>query len=65
MKLNEIMTPGVVTAGQEAGLGQVAALMRDRKVGSVVICDHDGRPAAMITDRDVTIRGFAEERGVP
>lgn len=62
MQLREIMTPGVVTARQDAELGAVAALMRDRNVGSVVVCDHDGRPAAMVTDRDLAIRGMAEQR---
>ena len=62
MQLREIMTPGVITAGQDSDLGSVAALMRDNNVGSVVVCDPDGRPAAMVTDRDLTIRGIAEGR---
>jgi CBS domain-containing protein len=62
MQLREIMTSGVVTAGQDSDLGSVAALMRDNNVGSVVVCDPDGRPAAMVTDRDLTIRGIAEGR---
>ena len=33
--------------------------MRDRKVGSVVIVDPEGSPAAMITDRDVAVRAAA------
>lgn len=56
MKLREIMTSGVVTADEGTGAGEVARLMRDRKVGSVVICDPEGGPAAMITDRDVAVR---------
>ena len=56
MKLREIMTAGVVTAGEEDEIRHVASLMRDRKVGSVVIVDPEGSPAAMITDRDVAVR---------
>ncbi|MBA2546404.1 MAG: CBS domain-containing protein [Solirubrobacterales bacterium] len=56
MKLREIMTAGVVTAGEEDAIRHVASLMRDRKVGSVVIVDPEGSPAAMITDRDVAVR---------
>ena len=48
------MTATVVTAPSEATLADVAGLMRDRNVGSVVILDH-GRPAALITDRDVAL----------
>ncbi len=56
MKLREIMTAGVVTADEQTAAGEVARLMRDRKVGSVVICDPEGGPSAMITDRDVAVR---------
>lgn len=61
MKLREIMTAGVVTADEQTGAGEVARLMRDRKVGSVVICDPEGDPAAMITDRDVAVRIAASD----
>ena len=56
------MTQGVVTAEAGAELGAVAALMRDRNVGSVVICDAEGRPGAMVTDRDLAVRGMADQR---
>ena len=48
------MTDTVVTAPRTATIGEIAELMRDRNVGSVVICD-DGRPQALITDRDVAL----------
>src|SRR4051812_26800525 len=48
------MTESVVTASPDAPISEVAGLMRDRNVGSVVICD-GGRPVALITDRDVAI----------
>lgn len=62
MQLREIMTRGVVTAGPEADVLTVAQLMRDHSVGSVVICDTRGAPAAMVTDRDLTVRALADER---
>jgi CBS domain-containing protein len=62
VQLREVMTAGVVTAGPEADVLEVAQLMRDHAVGSVVICDHKGSPAAMVTDRDLTVRAIAEER---
>lgn len=61
MQLREIMTAGVITAAEGQEVREVARLMRDREVGSIVICDPEGAPAAMITDRDVAIRVAAGE----
>jgi CBS domain-containing protein len=60
VQLSEIMTAGVVTATPEASAVSVAGQMRDRRVGSVVIVDPAGSPIAMITDRDLAVRVFAE-----
>lgn len=60
MRLSEIMTSGVVTATGEASALEVARLMRDHRVGSVVVVDSAGSPVAMLTDRDLTLRVFAE-----
>ena len=61
MILSELMTHTVVTAGAEADVLAVARLMRDHNVGSVVICDREGVPSAMVTDRDLAIRVLADE----
>jgi CBS domain-containing protein len=63
VKLSEIMTPGVVTSAPDADAGTVARLMRDHRVGSVVIVDQGEAPVAMITDRDLAMRVFAEGVG--
>jgi CBS domain-containing protein len=60
VRLSEIMTAGVVTAGTQASALEVARLMRDHRVGSVVIVDSAQKPVAMLTDRDLTLRVFAE-----
>lgn len=54
------MTTGVVTATAQASAFDVARLMRDHHVGSVVIVDSAGTPVAMLTDRDLTLRVTAE-----
>jgi CBS domain-containing protein len=59
MQISELMTPSVVTAETDATLGELGAIMRDRSVGSVVICD-GGRPVGMITDRDLAIAVVAD-----
>jgi len=53
------MTAGVVTATAETSAVDVARLMRDHRVGSVVVVDPAGSPVAMITDRDLALRVFA------
>jgi CBS domain-containing protein len=62
MQLREIMTAGVVTAPVDAEVLEVAQLMRDHAVGSVVLCDSEGEPTAMVTDRDLAVRALAGER---
>jgi signal-transduction protein with cAMP-binding, CBS, and nucleotidyltransferase domain len=60
VQLSEIMTAGVITAPPEASALSVARQMRDHRVGSVVIVDSAGSPVAMVTDRDLALRVFAE-----
>jgi CBS domain-containing protein len=62
MELRELMTPRVVTADTETEVREVARLMRDHNVGSVVICGPTGVPAAMVTDRDLALAVVADER---
>ena len=66
VQIGQVMTQGAVSAAPDATLGDVAVLMRDRNVGSVVIVHHD-RPVALITDRDVALAVGADgaDRGDP
>jgi CBS domain-containing protein len=57
--ISEVMTHGVVTAEVEDSLRHVGELMRDRNVGSVVVCD-GGRPVGVITDRDLALAVVAD-----
>lgn len=54
-----MMTQPVVTADSESTIADVAELMRDRNVGSVVVLD-SRRPAAVITDRDIALTVVAD-----
>lgn len=64
MQLRDIMTPNVITANPADTVLDVARLMRDHDVGSVVLTDGSGSPTAMVTDRDLTVRVLADERAV-
>jgi CBS domain-containing protein len=61
MLVREVMTESVVVADPHSTVREIAALMRDRNVGSVVLVD-GGRPAGFITDRDLAICVLAEGR---
>jgi len=60
VRISEVMTQGVVTAESGDSLQHVGELMRDRNVGSVVVCD-GGRPVGVITDRDLALAVVADE----
>jgi CBS domain-containing protein len=55
------MTESVVTASPQASVREIAALMRERNVGSVVLLS-DGRPVGFITDRDLALSVVADGR---
>ena len=61
MLVGEVMTESVVTAAPDASVREIAELMRERNVGSVVLVD-GGRPVGFITDRDLALSVVADGR---
>jgi CBS domain-containing protein len=59
VRISEVMTQDVVTADASDSLHAVGQLMRDRNVGSVVVCDAE-RPVGVITDRDLALAVVAD-----
>ena len=58
MSLARFKAP-VVTIQEESTVEAAARVMRDRRVGSLVIT-RSGRPIGLITDRDIVVRVVAE-----
>jgi CBS domain-containing protein len=58
--LHEVMTESVVTAPASESVRAVAALMRERNVGSVIVVDEAGLPAGFVTDRDLAVSVLAD-----
>ncbi len=54
MKLNDIFTKNVISAGPEESLAAVALQMQEHNVGTVVIVEKQ-RPVGIITDRDLAL----------
>src|SRR4051794_4418732 len=59
--IREVMTESVVTAQPQQSVREVAMLMRERNVGSVVLVD-GGRAVGFLTDRDLAISVLADAR---
>lgn len=60
MPIQDLARDDVVSTSTDASVSELAQLMRDENVGSVVITN-DGTPVGIATDRDLTMRVLAEE----
>jgi len=56
--ISEIMTPDVVTLGQEDTLQRAAQLMDELNVGSIPVCE-GSQLVGLITDRDIVVRAVS------
>jgi CBS domain-containing protein len=61
MLVRDVMTESVVVADPQCTVREIAELMRDRNVGSVVLVQR-GRPVGFITDRDLALCVVANGR---
>jgi CBS domain-containing protein len=61
MLIREVMTETVVTAPPDLSVREIAEMMRERNVGSVVLIDEQ-RPVGFLTDRDLTVSVLADGR---
>jgi len=58
-QLQDIMTKQVQTVRTDAPLLEVARIMRDRRIGDVLVTDEDGSLCGIVTDRDIVVRAVA------
>ena len=61
MLVREVMTESVVTAAPERTVREIAELMRERNVGSVVLTV-DSKAVGFVTDRDLALAVIADGR---
>ena len=59
-KVSDVMTREPLTMSQERTLSEAARQMRDADVGVVIVTDGSG-VRGLLTDRDIVVRGVAEE----
>ncbi|HEY1553419.1 MAG TPA: endopeptidase La [Kofleriaceae bacterium] len=61
-KIADIMTKDVRCVGAKTTVREVARLMRDHRIGNVLVTDDDGHLCGIVTDRDVVVRAVAEAK---
>jgi CBS domain-containing protein len=59
--VSEYMTPRVVTVNEDESLFTAASLMRQHRIGALVVCQGEAL-VGIITDRDIAMRAGAEGR---
>lgn len=59
MKLKDVMTQNVEVIRPNETLWDAAKLMKERKIGSLPVCDGE-QLLGIVTDRDLVLRGIAE-----
>jgi CBS domain-containing protein len=55
-----VMTPNPSCVSPEDSIQNAARIMRDMDTGAVPVVDN-GRPVGIVTDRDIVVRGVAED----
>jgi CBS domain-containing protein len=58
-RVGHLVTGPLVTCAPAARIAEVARLMSERAVGSVIVVDAGGEPAGIVTDRDLRTRVLA------
>jgi CBS domain-containing protein len=58
-QIKDIMTRQVHTVRTGAPLLEVACIMRDQRIGDVLVTEDDGTLCGIVTDRDIVVRAVA------
>ena len=60
MNIRDVMTPNPSCVSPDDSIQNAARIMRDMDTGAVPVVDN-GRPVGIVTDRDIVVRGVAED----
>lgn len=58
--VEDVMTRTPITVPQSTTVDEVAKLMRDHKIGSVIVVSSSNNPVGIVTERDLVIKVIAE-----
>ena len=57
--VREAMSSPVISVPENSDVSSVAKIMRDQKIGAIVINSNEGNPVGIVTERDIVIRVVA------
>jgi predicted transcriptional regulator len=60
MVVREAMSSPVVSVPEDSDIIQVSKLMRQQKIGAIIINSHEGHPVGIVTERDIVLRVVAD-----
>ena len=61
-QIKDVMTKQIHSVRRDATLRAVARVMKDHKIGAVLVTQADGSLLGLVTDRDLVVRGMASDR---
>ncbi len=64
MQVKDCMCKEIYFVKGNANIYDVSKLMNENKVGSVAICDDNNKICGIVTDRDIVIRGIANDKDI-
>ena len=62
--LNDLATKKVITASEDITIREAAEIMAANKISSLVLCDRDGLPSGLVTDRDFRNKVISKGRDI-
>lgn len=62
MRCGDVMSQRPLTCREITSISECARLMRDHRVGFLVVVDAASHPLGVVTDRDLVIRAVANEK---
>jgi CBS domain-containing protein len=63
-QIKDVMTKQIHSVRRDATLRAVARVMKEHKIGAVLVTQADGSLLGLVTDRDLVVRGMASDRDV-
>ncbi|WP_323125832.1 CBS domain-containing protein [Gracilibacillus oryzae] len=60
--VRDIMTEDIISCRMDDSIAAVAQLMKEKDIGAIPVCENNQDLLGMVTDRDLVIRGYADNK---